>query len=159
MGNLLFSPSGSIGKSEFAKGAVILLALNFFMWLTWFAGIGVGSLAGIVSFLFIYCWVCLFAKRFTDAGKSPAWFIAVFVAFIVLSYLMASFLTLALSPELLEQNAELQETMQNDPEDIQALMPLMTAMMKSLVVPYAVGYFVAGAIVAFGTNALLKSQD
>lgn len=158
LGNLLFSPSGRINSSEFRKGAVILLALNFFLWLTWYAGVAVGALAALLSFGFIYCWICLFAKRFEDAGKSPAWFIAVFFGFLFLSYILAGFLALVLSPDLLERNAELQAAMQNDPEDIQALMPLMNQMMQSLIVPYAVAYFFAGAIIAFGTNALLKSK-
>lgn len=157
MGNLLFSGTGRIGRQDFTKGAVILLAINFFLWLAWFVNMGVGSLAALASLVLIYCWGCLFAKRLNDAGKSPAIFIAAFFGFVVLSYILANILALALSPDLAVKAAELQTLSQDDPENIEALIPLMTGLMKALVVPYAVSYFIAGAIVAFGFNAALKS--
>ncbi len=157
MGNLLFSPGGRIGKQEFIKGAVVLLAINFFLWLAWFISMGVGVFAGLGSLALIWCWACLFIKRFADAGKSGGFFALVFIGFVIVSYIMANVLTIILSPEMVQVAQDLQELTRETQPDMEVLMPVMTKMMKGMVIPYAAAYFLTGAAFAFGTNALLAS--
>ena len=158
MGNLLFSPDGTIGKADFTKGAVILLAANFVLWLAWLVNFGIGGLAGLMSLVLIYCWGCLFVKRFKAAGKSGAMFVLVFFVFLFLSYILANLLMLSLSPDMVVKAEELQALSQSDPENIEALLPLMNELMGAMVVPYAVAYFIAGAFIAFVTNAKMNDN-
>lgn len=158
MGKLLFSPEGRIGPDMFKKGAVILLAANFFMWLAWYVSFGVGLLVGLVSFALIYCWACLFIKRFHDAGKSGASFALVLLIFIILVYLISNVLLAALSPEVIEMVADVQENLDPNEPDIDYMMESYTKIFQAFAIPYAVGYLVTGAGVAFVTNKILKSD-
>jgi len=158
MGNLLFSPSGRIGRQEFIKGAVVLLAINFFLWLAWFISMGIGVFAAFGSLALIWCWACLFIKRFADAGKSGGFFALVFIGFVIVSYILANMLTIILSPDMLEVALDLQELTQEAQPDMEALMPAMAKMMKGIVIPYAASYFLTGAAFAFGINALLAPK-
>lgn len=158
MGHLLFSPEGTIGKADFSKGAVILLAANFVLWLAWLINFGVGGLVALASLMFIYCWGCLFVKRFKAAAKPGAMFILVFFGFVFLSYILSQLLAIALSPDLVSQMEEMQALSESDPENIEALMPLADAFMRALVVPYAVAYFIAGAFIAFAINANMNDN-
>lgn len=159
MGNLLFSPNGTINAAQFNKGAVILLAFNFFLWLSWYGGLGIGFIALLLVLASIYCWVCLFAKRFADAGKSGAWFLLIFTGFVIVSYLLSNVLIAIMSPEMIETAEELQRLQVEDPQNIEALMDGMGEMIKGMVIPYAIGYLISGAIFAFGTNKMLKSKQ
>lgn len=158
MGKLLFSPEGRIGPTEFRKGAVILLAANFFLWLSWHVNFGVGMLVGVLSLTFIYCWACLFSKRFHDAGKSGGFFALVFLAFVVLSYIISSIFLAGLSPDIVPMVAEVQEKLDPSNPDIEYMMEAYTKIFKTFAIPYAVGYLLAGAGIAFLTNKFLKSD-
>lgn len=155
MGELLFNPYGQINGRDFEKGAVVLLAINFFLWLAWYGGVGVGGIAGFLSLGFIYCWFCLYAKRLRGVGQSPAWFIMIFSGFTLGSYVLAGFLLAALSPELLEKFTAFQELQSANPDNPEVVLPLATELMKNIAIPYAIAYFIVGAFCAFGINKRL----
>ena len=168
MGNLLFSPMGQINSSEFKKGAVILLALNFALWLTWFTNIWLALTAGFIAFCTIYCWACLFIKRFRDANKSGFLFIGAFIVFAVLSIAVIPILVYPLMPvseatlEQMTKMAEMQqEMMQNPPATVGEMMPLYDQVFlvyQGMALKTAITYFLSGAITAFGVNALIKGR-
>ena len=166
MGKLLFSPDGRISSSEFMKGAVILLALNFFLWLSWFAGMGFGFFAAIVAIFTIYCWACLFIKRFHDAGKSGWLFIPVLAVFLVLVLFVLPLVTFPIFPvseEALQAMQVIEDFQQanSQPTTIEEISPMLEAadtMMKARAIPSSIIYFLGGLITAFGTNKLLKSD-
>ena len=69
-GKLLFSPEGRIGQGQFWIGFLILFVGGILIHLVPIAGT-------LVWLLSTYCWVCLFAKRLHDMGKSgflQVWF-------------------------------------------------------------------------------------
>ena len=152
---LIFSPEGIIDRKAFHKGAVVLLALNFFMWLSWYVSIGVGSLFAVLSFAMIYCWGCLFAKRLRGAGKSGLIFIPLFLVFAVVSYVIGNSLMIMFSPEIVQVAVELQETMDPLRPDLEVVMPVYSAFLKALAIPYAIAYFTIGSLIAFTLNRRL----
>jgi uncharacterized membrane protein YhaH (DUF805 family) len=61
--HLFLDSHGRIGRRDFWLAAGVLLVVSNLLHLIW----GIGSL---ISFALFYCWVCLFAKRLHDMGKS-----------------------------------------------------------------------------------------
>jgi len=158
MGNLLFSPEGKIGKQAFQKGAVILLAVNFFLWPIWYLGVGVGLLAAFGSLLLIYCWRCLFVKRLRAAHKPAIWFLPIFLAFAFISYILGSMFLSALSPEMVQEIIKFQETADPKNPDGEMFWAFYDRMFKALAIPYAAAYLVTGAAIAFILNKNLDSD-
>jgi hypothetical protein len=155
MGDLLFSPQGIIGKQAFHKGAVILLAVNFFMWPAWYAGLGIGFLATFLSFILIYNWACLYTKRLRGAGKSPTQFIWIFIGFVFASYIVGNAFMAWLAPEILEEAIVFQETMDPKKPDLDLVLPFYEKFFKAMAIPHAAAYFIIGSIFAFRFNASL----
>ncbi|WP_300541083.1 DUF805 domain-containing protein [Maricaulis sp.] len=85
---ILFGASGKLGPMEFAQGLVAIVAVNIlFQILALLPGLGmlfglIGLLVGLVS---IFAWVCIFSKRFHDAGQSGWMTLAAIAVAIVLS--------------------------------------------------------------------------
>ena len=125
------------------------------MWLSWFGGLGLGFLALFLSLVLIYNWGCLFVKRLRGAGKSGWLFLPILIAFIVISYFVASVLTAAMNPEILKEGLALQETVNVNNPDLQVVLPFYERFFKAIAVPYAAAYLGVGAVLAFTINAKL----
>lgn len=63
LGRLLFSPEGRIGQREFWIAVLILFAAGVLLHAVAVVGTGIWLLS-------TYCWVCVFAKRLHDTGRS-----------------------------------------------------------------------------------------
>jgi len=162
MGKLLFSPDGRISSSEFIKGAVILLAINFFLWPSWYLGIFAGFIAMLLALVTIYCWCCLFTKRFHDAGKSGWFFLPLLIGFYILTQIFSGLLSSTFMDDGAKEHLgyiqgiiESGDYANIDPEKY---LGALTALTKATVVPGAISYFLAGVIIAFGVNKLLKTD-
>jgi uncharacterized membrane protein YhaH (DUF805 family) len=88
MGSLLFSPSGRIGPSEFMKGVLILVIVNFVLGILPAISPALAMLS-VLGLVVIWCWIALWIKRYHDAGKS-GWMcvipiIAYLIAVVILS--------------------------------------------------------------------------
>ena len=161
MGKLLFSSGGRINQEKFYKGAVILLAINFFGWLAWFGGLAAGMLASLFSLVLIYCWGCLFAKRLHDAGKSGYLYLVLLLIFIVISWLMGALLMGIFTPEVVDFQVELQEiSSRKTPtmDDVVDMFNLIERMYVMTAIPKAISFLLSGALIAFGVNAKLRSD-
>ena len=159
MGNLLFSPDGRIGRQEFQKGAVILLAVNFFLWPTWYVSLGLGLLAATLSLGLVYCWACLFIKRLHGAGKSGWLFLPYFLCFVIVSYMLGSMLMGMLSPDIVKEAMEFQQSIDPNNRDLEAEFPFYKKFFKAMAIPFAAAYFIVGSAIAFITNANLPDQS
>ena len=166
--NLFFSADGRINSAEFRKGAIILLAFNFFTWPTgYFVGF-IYYLAIMAVLVSIYCWGCLFAKRFHDANKTGWFFLPLLVLFVVLAFFLQGYLFVILGdPEIvkasLDQSDLMYEAMQEG--NWQMMMQLAEAdpelqvqIQRAQLIPGAIAYFLTGAAIAFGVNKLLKTD-
>jgi len=166
MFKLLFSPEGRIFPQEFIKGAVVLLALNFILWLGWFVGFGIGILAAFIALVTVYCWGCLFAKRFHDADMTGWFFIFVLLAFLGLAMYIIPLLTAPLFPPNADTLAALEivqgfqeaDVKPTTPEEMRPVLDAMYTMMRNTAMPNSITYFISGAAIAFGLNKFLKSD-
>ena len=150
-----FSANGRMNSSEFMKAAIILLIINFVLWMAWKLGLGLGFIAGLISLVTIFCWTCVFSKRFHDSGKSGFLFIPALIAFIVIAQIIGAVMGVGNSI------AGEMETIQNfDPasDDPSAMLALYSGMMGKMALPSAITYTVTGAIIAFAVNALIKTE-
>lgn len=166
--NLFFSPNGQISPADFSKGAVILLAFNFVLWLAWFTNVWLALFAGLMALITIYCWACLFIKRLRWSGKSGFLFIPIFLLFMVLAWLVIPLLVMPIMPvseeSLLEfqKMDEMRENLQdNPPETLGDVLPVYDQMFRvyqGFALRFAIVFFISGAITAFGFNRLIRSK-
>ena len=159
MGNLLFTHNGFVDRGAFHKGAVVLLAINFFLWPVWFAGMGPGFIAFFASLVLVYCWACLFIKRLRAAGKSSLWFLTIFSAFAFGSYILGSIFLSILSPEMVDEIVEFQKTADPKNPDMDVFLPFYDRLFKALAIPYAAAYLITGAALAFSINRNLPANQ
>ncbi|PHQ66820.1 MAG: hypothetical protein COB92_06830 [Robiginitomaculum sp.] len=158
MGNLLFSPSGRIDAHTFKRGAVILLTINVLLWQAWLISLGAGVIAFFASLVLVYCWGCLFAKRFHDASKSGWMYLLIFIIFLVVSYMVGSVLLGVMSPDIVTEAENLQETIDMDNPDVEYLLGVYDRMLKAMSLPFTISYLAVGGALAFGVNAMLKTD-
>jgi len=152
MGNLLFSPSGRIGPSKFLKGAIILIVLGALLSLPAILGLPdiVGTIAGLISFLLLWCWIALWIKRYHDGGKSGWMSLVPILAYVVLTLIVMGAIMGGSFMELM--NASMNGA---DPETIKELEAAMTA---ETGLPVTIASIVISLVVAFLFNKLIK-QD
>ncbi len=84
---ILIGSSGKLGPMDFAKGLVAIVAVSLVLSLfSLFPGIGglVALLSLIIGLALAYAWVCIFSKRFHDAGQSGWMTVAAIVVALVL---------------------------------------------------------------------------
>ncbi|WP_300376576.1 DUF805 domain-containing protein [Henriciella sp.] len=81
MGNLLFNPQGRIQKNRFWQGLVLLTVASV---IATALPVYLGSIFGLASLLLIYPYICVYVKRFHDAGTTGWWVIAVWLGAVVL---------------------------------------------------------------------------
>lgn len=94
---ILIGSSGKLGPMDFAQGLAAIVAASLVLsLLSLFPGMGmlVALLNFIVGLALAYAWVCIFSKRFHDAGQS-GWMT---VAAIVVAILISIIVILILSP-------------------------------------------------------------
>lgn len=84
MGDLLFNPQGRILKNRFWQGLVVLTVVSVIVTAL---PVYLGTMFGLLSLLLIYPYVCVYAKRFHDAGTTGWWVIAVWLGSVVLSFI------------------------------------------------------------------------
>ncbi|SDM75842.1 DUF805 domain-containing protein [Maricaulis salignorans] len=90
---ILIGASGKLGPMDFAQGLVAIIAGSLILNLVSLVP-GIGPLVGFLGGLVLaFAWVCIFSKRFHDAGQSGWMTVAAIVAVIVLSVVIAMILT------------------------------------------------------------------
>lgn len=92
-------------------------------------------------------------------GEIPGLVILIFVGFVIGSYILASFLAIIMSAEILEKAQEFQELQRTDPENPAVIFPAVAELMKAFAIPYAVAYFLFGALCAFIPNAAMGQRS
>ena len=135
MGNLLFSPSGRIGSSEFMRGAMILIAIGFVIGVLPLINYTIGSIFSIVGLILIWCWITLFIKRYHDGGKSGWMSLVPIIAFIILSVILGQIVTSMFAGDV---NAQLKEATEAAAEsgDISSILAITAELAPAIAVSY-----------------------
>ena len=104
MGNLLFSPSGRIGPSDFMKGMMVLAILAAIFSLTGLISFSLSQILGFASFLLVIPLFFLLVKRSHDSGKSGwmsiVWFILWLVIWLIMATIMNKIMPAAAEADL-----------------------------------------------------------
>lgn len=83
--NLLFSPSGRIGPSDFMKGAIVVIVISAILNILPMINFTLGSTLSMLGIVLIWPIVVLAVKRAHDAGKSGWMCLLPIIALIILS--------------------------------------------------------------------------
>ncbi|MCF6219682.1 MAG: DUF805 domain-containing protein [Robiginitomaculum sp.] len=162
MGNLLFSPNGRIGSSEFMRGAIILIAIAAFLAILPMISYKLGSILGILGLVMIWCWVVLWIKRFRDGGKSGWMSLVPILVFIVASMIVSSVISSMFAGDMANEMADAMENA-GEAGDLGAMFKMMGQMgeaaAKKTAIPSAIGGAIVSYAIAYVGNMLIKSTD
>lgn len=89
MRDLLLSPQGRITKNRFWQGLVVLTVASVILTAV---PVYLGTMFGLLSLLLVYPYICVYAKRFHDAGTTGWWVIAVWLGGMILSFIQGMIL-------------------------------------------------------------------
>jgi uncharacterized membrane protein YhaH (DUF805 family) len=89
MTNLLFDPNVRILRNRFWQGMVIMTVLSV---LVAAGSVKLGFFFGLLAYALIYPYICVYGKRFHDAGLSAWLVLVVFVVTFILSGIVGSML-------------------------------------------------------------------
>ena len=152
MGNLLFSPSGRIGPSEFTKAATILIILGAILSLPELMGMkSIATITGLISFLLLYPWVVIWIKRYHDAGKSGWTCLVPIIIFIIAS--IALMMVLLGDSFMAMFQAASEGASQSESE------AMAEEMLKDKQLPLLISTTILSFAVALGFNSLIKRDD
>ncbi|WP_417493629.1 hypothetical protein [Maricaulis sp.] len=90
---VLFGASGKLGPMDFAKGLVAIVAVSLILNIISLVPVIGGLIGLVVGLVLAFAWVCIFSKRFHDAGQSGWMTIAAIVAVIVVSVVISAILS------------------------------------------------------------------
>lgn len=93
MGNLLFNPQGRILKNRFWQGLVVLTTAGVILrgmqvHLAPVFGMSGSLLFGLIALVLVYVQICVYAKRFHDAGTTGWWIIVVWIGAVISSTIL-----------------------------------------------------------------------
>ena len=162
MGNLLFSPSGRIGPSEFTKGIMILAVISAVLTIIPMFSFTLGSMLSIIGIVLLYPLVCLLIKRSHDGGKSGwmsiVWLIIMGIIGFALSYLAQMF-----TIGDLQEQMEAATTAAAESGDFGAIMEAAKEfgpqIAKKTAIPSAIAGLVGSYIGAFVINKIVGRDD
>lgn len=106
---LFLEPQGRLAPKPFARGLVLLTGA--FMIITIITAIGAPSF-GVLQYVLVYPYICLFGKRLHDAGLSAWIWLAYLLGFSVLNMFFSVLFLPLLSPGAYAVQAELQKAME-----------------------------------------------
>lgn len=141
---VILNPFGRIGPATFRNTALVLIAIGACFSLSPVINPGLAALS-FANLLLIYPSIVIWVKRFHDAGKSGWWYLAVFVAQLVIGVVVNRFIIARFLPP-------------PPPVDPRFLWASMVAQMQASALPATAASVVIGLIFVFVVNEELKSD-
>ncbi len=153
MGNLLFSPNGSINTAEFMRAGLILIAIGVLIGVAGYLLPQSAKLIGYLPLLLLYPWAVIWIKRLRDGGKSGWMFLLYLLIYFVL--FMIAFMILGGS-EIFKFAMEATSEGMGEAE----MNTKMEAMSQSLHVPMMiVGGFISLVMLYIGDKTIPRGVD
>lgn len=150
MGDLLFNPNGRILKNRFWQGLVVLtVASVIFQAVQVKLGSSFGFVGALLFFALgitmLYAEICVYAKRFHDAGTTGWWILAVWVG----SFIVSTILSSMFSPMFMgEQGIAIQEEMMERMAQGEFMIAMEAAeALGELVLPLTIASIVVNAVI------------
>ena len=154
MGNLLFSPSGRIGPSEFTKGIMILAVISAVLTILPLISMSLAMVGGLVSLVLLFPLFCLLIKRSHDAGKSGWMSIVWFILFAIIMVVLSQVVTMVFGGDVKDAVNAAAES-----GDLAAVLEVSQSLAKKTAIPSAIAGLVGSFIAAFVINMLNKADD
>jgi uncharacterized membrane protein YhaH (DUF805 family) len=161
MGNLLFGFKGRISPSDFMKGAIVVIVISFILNIIPFFNFQIGQILGYLGIILVWPIVVLAIKRAHDAGKTGWMSLLPVVALLIGTMIMGMVLTPMIGGDVY---ADMQAAIEKATEsgDFAAIMAVGKdfgpALAKQTAFPMAIASAVLMFIIAFGYNAMIKSD-
>ena len=167
MGNLLFSPKGRIGPSDFIKGLAIIAVIGALITLMPLFSYALSQPLALASILLLFPLFCLLIKRCHDAGKSGWMSILFFLLIMIIGAVLQYFAGTATGGvEMQEMTAAMEELAESGAgfgEILEQQTLLMNefgpAIAKNTALPSAIAGFIGTMLGGYITNFILKSDD
>ena len=158
MGNLLFSPKGRIGPSEFMKGMIILAVIGAALGLLSLVSVQAGMIGSVVGIAFLYPLFCLLIKRSHDAGRSGWMSLAWFVLLIIISVVVSQLVLMVMAGDAVKELELATEEAVSSGAGLSELMAMTGEVAKKTAIPSAIASLIATVLGAFVINLLNKTD-
>ncbi|MBR9833999.1 MAG: DUF805 domain-containing protein [Alphaproteobacteria bacterium] len=100
IGELLFNPNGRIARNRFWQGLVILTVASI---LVAAATTAVHEMVGLINYVLVFCYICVFGKRLHDSGRSAWWVLAIGGGTVVLQTVMTLIFLMLIWPGFMNE--------------------------------------------------------
>ena len=158
MGNLLFSPKGRIGPSEFMNGMIILAVIGAALGLLSLVSVQAGMIGSVVGIAFLYPLFCLLIKRSHDAGRSGWMSLAWFVLLIIISFVVSQLVLMVMAGDAVKELELATEEAVSSGAGLSELMAMTGEVAKKTAIPSAIASLIATVLGAFVINLLNKTD-
>jgi len=148
--NTFFSPNGRLQTRAFYRAVIVLVGLFLvFSIVQTYGGEMLAMMFSILSFVFLYCYFCVFAKRLHD-GRRTGWFFPLFlIGYFVLDAIVRGLLMPILSPGAMDLVMEQAELMQAGQLDLRELADYSKAIAKQSFLPATISLLLTNAALAY----------
>ena len=158
MGNLLFSPKGRIGPSEFMKGMIILAVVSTVLGLLALVSMKAAMVGSVVSLVFLYPLFCLLIKRSHDAGRSGWMSLAWFVLLIIVSVIVSQLVMMVMGGDAAKELEAAMEEAVTSGAGMSDILAMTGEVAKTTAIPSAIASLIATVLGAYVINLLNKSD-
>ncbi len=134
---ILFGASGKLSPMEFAQGLVFIIAAGFVMnLLSLVPGLGLimGIVGLIVGLTLMFGWICIFSKRFHDAGKSGWMTLLAILAAVVIGFVLGIILYPVFGAQMTD-TGNLSALLATSPNRV------LQGMVQTVIINAALGYY------------------
>lgn len=165
----LFNPSTVVDKKTYWMGGAILVVLGALIYAAplifmtedaGISGIMTGAIFSIFIYLLIYPWFCLIGGRLRDGGQSPVIYIAAFVGYAILSWIITMILIM---PGMIENMEGMLENLPDDSDDseqaVEQMVAMQAVMMKQMVPKQIIASTLASILTMLPFGLLKQKVD